>query len=379
MNQKINVPLGKPYTNAFEKKALLEVLASGWLTHGPKNKEFEKVFADYLGVKYALTVNSCASALFLALLAADIKGEVLVPSFTFVASANAIVNAGAKPVWVDIDYNTGNLDPIDAERKITPKTKAIMPVHYAGQSCRMDKIMVLAKKHHLVVIEDSAEAIGTKYKNKFTGSFGLGCFSFFPTKNITTGEGGMLTTNDQAVYEKAKALSGHGIASSTLEREKINRPWLRAATFSGYNFRMSNLLAAIGVEQMKKLDKMNKLRREHAGYLNKGLKKMTDKIDLPVENKNCYHTYQMYTIKLKDPSKREAFFKGMTDRGIGVSVHFDPPVHLQPYYLKNYPAKKGSLPVTEKVSNSIVTLPMYPGLTRKDLDFIIKAVKETVG
>lgn len=373
----IKVPLGRCFLGKEEEKAVIDVLRSGWLTHGPKNKEFEAVFAKYHKAPFALSVNSCASALHLALVASGItSGEVLVPSFTFVASANAIVNAGARPVFVDIDYDTCNIDAGDAARKITKKTKAIMVVHFAGQSCNMAAIMRLVRKHKLVLIEDSAEAIGAKFDGKLVGTWGVGCFSFFPTKNITTGEGGMLTTDNRDVYETAKAIAGHGIASSTLEREKINRPWLRAATFAGFNFRMSNILAALGVEQMKKLNKMNLLRRQHAKYLNKAFKKFSDRIDLPVEGEKCFHTYQMYTIKLKDSSKRDAFVKSMNEQGVGVSVHFDPPVHRHPYY-KNNPSAK-DLSVTEKVSESIVTLPMYPGLTKKNLDYIIRAVNRVL-
>lgn len=375
----ISVPLGKPYINSLEELAVVEVLRSGWLTHGPKNKEFEKIFAEYLGVNYALTVNSCASALLLAMKAANITGEVLVPSFTFVASANSIVNAGATPVFVDVNYDTCNIDIDDARRKITPKTRAIMVVHYGGQSCNMEAVLKLAEENGLIIIEDSAEAIGARFKNRLTGSFGIGCFSFFPTKNITTGEGGILTTNDPKIYNAAKALSAHGISSSTLDRERLNRPWLRSASHCGYNFRMSNILATIGVEQMKKLEEMNNLRREHSHYLTENLQKYANDLDLPIEDKNCYHVYQMYTVKLKDDTKRDAFFKRMTEKGVGISVHFDPPVHLHPYYLENYRVAEGTLPITEKISSSIITLPMFPGLTKEDLDFIIKSVGEVLG
>lgn len=374
------VPLGKPYLDSAEEQAMVEVLRSGWLTHGPKNKEFENNFAQYLGVNYALTVNSCASSLQLALMSANINGEVLVPSFTFVASANTIVNAGATPVFVDINYDTCNIDLADARAKITPQTQAIMVVHFAGQSCNMAETLKLAEEYKLKIIEDSAEALGSKFQNRLTGTFGIGCFSFFPTKNITTGEGGVLCTNDPEIYSKAKSLAGHGITSSTFDREKSNKPWLRAASYAGFNFRMSNLLAAIGVEQMKKLEEMNNLRRSHAQYLNENLKNFTNKIDLPVEAPDCYHVYQMYTIKMKDSAKRDAFIKGMTEKGIGVSVHFDPPVHLQPYYNENelFRVEEGKLPITEKISSSIVTLPMYPGLTKPDLDLIIKSIEKTL-
>lgn len=370
------IPLCRPYLDEKELEAVKEVFESGWLAEGPKNEELEKMFADYIGVKRAVTSNSCASALFLVVKALDIKGEVILPSFTFAASANAVETAGATPVFVDIDYNTCNIDVIKTEEKITPKTEAIMPVHFAGQSSKMDEIMNLAERYNLKVIEDSAEAVGAEFDGKKTGSFGIGCFSFFPTKNMTTGEGGMITTNDETLAEKIKTMASHGIPKSTLGREKDKKPWARSAIYAGYNFRMSNILAAIGVEQFKKLETMNELRREHAKYLNEGLKGVKQ-IDLPIEMAGCKHVYQMYTIKLKT-GNRDEFVLKLREAGIGASVHFDPPVHLQHYYQNKYNYKTGDFPITEKVSESIVTLPMYPALTQKDLDFIIDTIKKIV-
>jgi len=370
------IPLCVPYLDKRELEAVKKALSSHWLTHGPKNKEFEEMFAKYIGTKYAVSLNSCTSALHLALEALNIKGEVILPSFTFVASANAIVKAGATPVFVDIDYKTCNIDPDKIEEKITKKTRAIMPVHFGGQSCVMDRIMKIAKKHNLKIIEDSAETIGGTFKNKMTGSFGnVGCFSFFPTKNITTGEGGMITTDDESLAQKIRTLSGHGVAKTTAQRTKQQQSWYRAATMAGYNFRMSNILATIGVEQMKKLDKMNNLRRRNATYLNKHLQNIKN-IEIPFEAKNCKHVYQMYTIKVKDIDRDDLVLK-LKESGIEASVHFDPPVHLQPFYKKYY--KTSNLPITEKVAKSIITLPMFPQLTKKELDYIIKIIKKTYG
>jgi len=369
----MKIPLCKPFIGDEEIQLVQEVLKSGWLAHGPKTKQFEQDFAKCIGVKKAVSLNSCTSALYLALKALDIKGEIILPSFTFVASANAIVTAGAKPVFADIDYDTCNINPREIEKKITDKTEAIMPVHFAGQSCRMDEIMEIAEKNNLMVIEDSAEAIGATFKGKKTGSFGIGCFSFYPTKNITTGEGGMVTTNDEELANIISTLRAHGISSSTFEREKKQKPWLRAAVLAGYNFRLCDVLAAIGVVQLKKIDEMNEKRRKHAEYLSKNLK--SDKIDLPVEDKDCKHVYQMYTIKVKGIN-RTTFVRKLNDKGIQASVHFDPPVHLQPYYLNM--DCKGKLPVTEKVSDSIVTLPMYPSMTKEELDYIITSVEEAI-
>ncbi len=375
MRKENRIPLCVPNVDDNEIRLVTEVLRSGRLTYGPQNEIFEDRFAQYIGVKRAISLNSCTSALYLAILAQGITGEIIVPSFTFVASANAIVNAGATPVFAEVDYDTCNLDPLKIEDKITSRTQAIMPVHYAGQPCQMDKIMAIAKKRRLVIIEDSAETIGGKFAGKRTGSFGVGCFSFFPTKNLTTGEGGMITTNDEKLADRIRAYTAHGISKSTLEQKKES--WrTRAAVLPGHNFRMSNVLAAIGVEQLKKLDEMNESRREHAQYLNQRLSSI-DEIDLPVEKENCWHVYQMYTIKLKNFSRTE-FIQCLRQRGVTASVHFDPSVHLQPYYQREYGYRKGELPITEKVAASIVTLPLYPQLSRDELDIIVSSIKDVL-
>ena len=363
----MNIPLSRPSINNDDIAAVRKTLLSGWLAHGDKNHEFEEQMKELIGVKYALSLNSCTSALFLAIKALDLRGEILVPSFTFVASVNAIITAGCTPRFVDIEYNSCNMDMSKAEDKINPKTVAIMPVHFAGQSCDMEHLMKHARKYSLAVIEDSAEALGATFKGRLTGSFGIGCFSFFPTKNITTGEGGALTTNNKKVYETAKALSAHGILSSTFSREKGGKFWLRDAIFAGYNFRMSNILAALGTEQLKRLKEMNERRMKLAGIYNRHLD--SDLFDLPIEEKSRYHVYQMYTIKLKKIPRLD-FINVLRAKGVGVSVHFDPPVHLQRFYRRMY--AKEYLPVTEGVAKNIVTLPFYPGMKEREVLFISK-------
>lgn len=363
----MKIPLSKIYIDNNEINAVEQVLKSGWLTHGPKNEEFEKMFVDYIGVKQAITMNSCTSALQLAINAQGITGEIIVPSFTFVASVNAIITAGARPVFTDIEYDTCNIDALKIEKSISNNTQAIMVVHYGGQSCDMDPILDIARKHKLIVIEDSAETIGGEYKGKKTGSFATACFSFFPTKNITTGEGGMLTTNDDILAEKVRALKGHGILTTAS---------LRSADYAGYNFRMSNILAAIGVEQLKRIEELNARRREHAAYLTEKLSKIPE-IQTPVERKFNKHVYQMYTIKVGEEINRDEVVKGLRKAGIGASVHFDPPVHLQPFYKKAGHTGK-ELPVTEKVAKTIITLPMYPQLKIKELDYIINQVQKII-
>ncbi|MBI2027227.1 MAG: DegT/DnrJ/EryC1/StrS aminotransferase family protein [Deltaproteobacteria bacterium] len=369
------IPLCRPSLDQKELKAIEEVLNSGWLTEGPKNEEFEKNFAKYVGVSHAISLNSCTSALQLALEAYSITGEVLLPSFTFVASANAIVKAGATPVFVDIDERTCNVDPQKIVEKITSKTQAIMPVHFGGQSCDMASIMQIAQQFRLCVIEDSAETIGGEYHGKKVGSFGVGCFSFFPTKNMTTGEGGMLTTHDEDFAKRVRTLAGHGIEKTAHKRNADKHPWERDALMAGYNYRLSNILAAIGVEQLKKLDFMNQLRREHASYLNEHLH--FDEVDRPYEDPSCKHVYQMYTLKVKGVDRTQ-FVQKLREYGVGASVHFDPPVHLQSYYRQRYPIPSVHLPVTEKVARQIVTLPLYPSLTNSDLKNIVHSVEKTI-
>lgn len=356
-----------------ELNAIAAVLKSGWLAHGPNNHEFEHLFAEFLGVPHAVSLNSCASALFLAVHASGITGEVILPSFTFVASANAIVTGGAKCVFADINYDDCCIDIDHVEALITSKTEAIMPVHYAGQAADMERLSALASKHGLKIIEDSAEAIGATQNGKQTGSWGMGCWSFYPTKNLATGEGGMLTTSDSALADKARAIAGHGVASSTWAREKKEKPWLRAATYAGFNFRMSNILAALGVVQMKKLNRMNDSRRVHAAHYNKLLDQ--NLFDLPVEKPGRKHVYQMYTLKLKNID-RTKFLADLRGQGIGATVHFDPPVHTQPFYAELCNSSNLDLPVTNKVAATIATLPMYPTMTADDVGFVAHAANE---
>ncbi len=369
------IPLSRPFLDERESRAVLAVLESGWLAEGPKNAELEGLLASYIGVREAVSLNSCTSALFLALKAQDLRGEVILPSFTFVATANAVVTAGARPVFADVEPDTLNLDPADVERRITSRTQALLPVHFGGQSCDMEAILGIARRHGLAVIEDSAETLGGKYRGRMAGGFATGCFSFFPTKNITTGEGGLLTTDDAELAARVRALAGHGIPRSTCGKEKSDRPWHRSAALPGYNFRMSGLLAAIGVEQVRKVEAMNSLRRSHARRLSERLARV-EEVVLPVERPDCEHVYQMYTIRLRT-LERDSFLLRLRGMGIGASAHFDPPVHLQDHYRR---AGYGDarLPVTEEAARTIVTLPMFPQLREEEIDRIARSVEECI-
>jgi len=367
-----NVPLCRPALGEAERRAVLEVLDSGWLAHGPKNQELEQQFRDLTGAEFAIAMNSCASALQLALEGPEIRGEVILPSFTFVASVNAVVQAGATPVLVDIDPATRCVDPAAIEAALTPQTEAVMVVHYAGQLADMDAIGALCERRGLALIEDSAEAIGATHRGRVGGSFGLGCFSFFATKNITTGEGGMLTTSDAHVHERARALIGHGLETTTQERERAERPWRRVGRIAGYNFRMSNLLAAIGVEQMKRLEKLNAARGAIAERYLAELAPL-ERIERPVIAEHRTHVWQMFTILLHDLDRGE-LLRRLRSVGVGASVHFDPPVHLFPRYA-DARVGPGGLAHSESVAERIVTLPMFPDMDEDDVAHVVAALR----
>ncbi len=368
------IPLCIPSINNKEYQTVKKILKSKWLTHGKYNELFEKSFAEYLGVKYALSLNSCTSALELAIKANNLKttDEVIVPSFTWVASANAIINGGAKPVFCDSDLNTRNTTAENIEKCITKKTKALMIVHYGGQICEMDKILKLVKKYKIILIEDSAETIGSKWKNKMAGSFGIGCFSFFPTKNITTGEGGMITSNNKKFIDKCKLFIAHGIEKTTLQREKTKRPWIKVSILAGHNFRLSNLLAGIGYEQLKKLDKLNLQRKKIAKKYFEHLKDIYD-ITLPTTSKLATHTFQTFSI-LVPAKKREDLLLYLNSKGIGATVHFTPALHQQKLY-KKYIKKYIKLNNAEMIAARSISLPLYPGMKDKDIIYVSKNLK----
>ena len=370
------IPLGKPSIGSEEIKAVEKVLRSGWLVEGPNVKEFEKQIAEFVGTKYAVAVTSCTSALHLSLAAIGIGAgdEVIVPSFTFPATANAVVCQGGTPIFVDVDGVYHNIDPGKIEEKITERTKAIIPVHYAGHSADMDPIIEIAETYGLVVIEDAAEALGAEYKGKKVGCIGIGCLSFWAIKNMTTGEGGMITTNDEDIDRIARMMRGHGVFKGTWFREREKKPWERIQVELGYNFRMTDFQGAMGLVQLGKLEEMNRKRISHARYLNKRIGEF-DGITPPAVMEGCKHVYQMYTPTVEDEKIRNRIVESLRERDIGASVHFDPPTHLMPYYKEKYGYKEGMLPITEKTSKTILTLPMFPALKKEELHMMIDALE----
>lgn len=359
----IKVPIAKPIIGEEEIENVVEVLKSGMIAQGPKVMEFEEKFANWIGAKYGIATNSGTSALHVALLACGIGegDEVITTPFTFIASGNAIVYTGATPVFADIDLDTYTIDPDKIEDLITDKTKAILPVQLYGQAADMDKIREIAEKHDLKIIEDAAQAHGAEYNGEKVGTLGdMACFSFYPTKNMTTSEGGMITTNDEELAKKAQMFRAHG-ASERYHHDEI-----------GYNFRMTDIAAAIGLAQLKVIDEFNDKRISNADYLNEQLKDI-EGIVTPKSPDNYKHVYHQYTIRV-EKGNRDDWVEFLTNKGIGTGIHYPIPLYNQPIYKKL--GIEGDCPLAEKAADNVISLPVHPSLTKEDLNLVVDAVKE---
>jgi perosamine synthetase len=353
------IPIARPGIGVEEQEAVLRVLASGQLAQGPLVEEFESRFAEICGVRYAVAVSSGTAALHLALLAHGIGpgDEVITTPFSFAATANTIRLVGATPVLVDIEPDTYNIDPALVEAAITPKTKALMPVHLYGNLAAMDRLQPLVEKHGLILIEDACQAVAASYQGRMAGSFGTGCFSFYPTKNVTTGEGGAVTTNDPAIAEQVRLLRSHG------QRER----YVHVAI--GYNLRMTEMQAAIGNAQLKKLDQFTEKRIANAAFLDGHLSEI---VQTPVVRPGYRHVYHQYTIRI--PEGREAFAAALHERGVGSAVHYPRPIHQQPYYQETG-MHDISLPVAEAAAQQVLSIPVYPGLSQDELETVAREVR----
>jgi len=367
------IPLFKIYWGKEDVQMVSDTIKKGmyWAT-GPNVEKFEEAISKYVGTRYVTVFNSGTSALHAALLAHSIKrgDEVIVPSFTFIATANSPLFVGAKPVFAEIEDKTYGIDPEDVKEKITKKTRAIIPIHYGGCSCLIRELKEIAHDHDLILIEDAAESLGAAIKEKKVGTFGdSAMFSFCAPKVITTGEGGVVVTNSRDVYEKLKLIRSHGrveTADYFSSAEYMNYITL------GYNFRMSNITAALGIAQIRKIDKIIKMRRRNAEYLSKKLSKITE-ITLPDSPADYFHIYQMYTVRTSRERVRDELAKYLSKEGIMTKVYFSP-VHLTRFYKKEFGCRKGMLPNTERIAGQVLTLPMYPGLTRGEMDHITEKV-----
>lgn len=376
------IVFGAPRIEKDEIDEVVKTLKSGWIGTGPKTAEFEKMIAYYAGAKYAIAINSCTAALHLSMIAADIGpgNEVIIPAMTFCATANAVIHTGAKPVFVDIDKQTTNIDPLLIERAITKKTRAIIPVHFAGRPCGMDKILKIAKKYNLLVIEDAAHAIGAEYHSKKIGSIGdATCFSFYVTKNITTGEGGMVTTNNKEFADKIKICSLHGLTKDAWHRYSDKGYKHYQVIYPGFKYNMTDMQASLGIHQMKKIKKYQNIRDKYWKMYNTGLANLPLTLPAPPE-KNTIHAKHLFTILLDlDRLKisRDEFMDKLYKKSIGAGVHYIA-LNLHPYYQKTLGYKKGDFPNSEYISERTVSLPFSPKLTINDVERIIKEVRKII-
>ncbi|MDY9922950.1 DegT/DnrJ/EryC1/StrS family aminotransferase [Methanobacterium sp.] len=374
------MPFSRHSIGKEEINEVVDSLKSDWITTGPKTKEFEKNFKNFIGCNHAIAVNSCTAALQVALAAAGIKegDEVITSPLTFVATVEVIIHLKATPIFVDIEKNTFNIDINKIEEKISKKTKAIIPVHYGGHPCDMDRIMQIASDNDLIVIEDAAHAIGSKYKQNLVGNIGdVTCFSFYATKNLATAEGGMITTNNTELAEKMRILSLHGISKDAWKRYSSEGSWYYEIQDLGYKANMSDIEASIGIHQLKKFDLMQKRRKEIAMAYTKSFKDIKE-IKTPNVESYAEHAWHLYPIlintKLLNISRNE-FIEALKTENIGTSVHFIP-IHLHPYYLNNYGFKRGDFPVTESVYDMEISLPIYPRMSDEDVRYVINVIQK---
>jgi perosamine synthetase len=364
------IPVFRPQMMKEEiLRELEKIFDTGWIGLGPKTEEFEQKFANYIGARYAVGVNSATAALHLSNLALDIGpgDEVIVPSMTFVSTALAPLYCGGTPVFADIEEDTLCIDPADIEKKVTSRTKAIIPVHYGGHACRMDEIMEIARRHNLYVIEDAAHGCGGKYKNRMLGSIGImGCFSFHAVKNLPTGDGGMITTNDEKIYNDLKKLRWVGIDKGTWDRSaKKGYSWQYSIDKLGFKYHMNDITAVIGLAQLKVLDEHNLIRREYARKYDEAFKDVAW-IKTPVEKDYAYSCRHNYVVKV--PLRNE-LNEYLGTKGISTGVHYEPIHHF-----KVFGGTKADLPITERVWPRLLTLPLYPGMTKGELNKVVTEV-----
>jgi len=354
------IPVSKPDISQAEKTAVMEVLDSGILAQGPRTAKFEEAFAQRCNVKHAIAVSSGTTALHIALLANGIGpgDQVITTPFTFIASINAILYVGATPVFVDIDEASFNIDVSQIEAAITPKTRAILPVHLYGYMCDMDGLQRIAEQYDLKIIEDACQAVTATHRARFAGTFGTGAFSFYATKNLMCGEGGMITTNDDAVADLCKMIRNHG-----MKRRYYHE-------MVGYNFRTSDLLSAIGLEQLKRLPEFNEKRSRNAAFLSSRIESVTT----PTVKEGYGHVWHQYTVRVNGGRDRDAAVEQLGAAGIGTGIYYPIPAHHQPHVQ----AIVGdvALPVAERMAKEVISLPVHPQLSQADLDLIVTEVNK---
>jgi perosamine synthetase len=376
------IPFHRASFDEAEVQAVSEVVRSGWLTMGPKTSEFERQFKAYVGAQHAVAVASCTAALHLSLAAIGLSAgqEVLVPTTTFTSTAEVVTYFGARPVLVDIDPATMNIDPADAARRITPGTRAIVPVHFAGQPCDLEAITHLAEQHDLRVIEDAAHALPACYRGKRIGAISpLTAFSFYATKTLATGEGGMITTADDGLAERIRRLRLHGISRDAWKRYSSEGSWYYEVEEAGYKYNFTDLQAALGLVQLSKCDALWAARSQIAERYTRAFNELPT-LEAPSVSKDRTSAWHLYVLRLRPGLRitRNHFIELLRERGIGTSVHFIP-LHLHPFYRAAYGYRPGDFPHAEREYERCLSLPIYPGMTECDVGRVIEAVSEIAG
>lgn len=373
------IPFSRPWIDDTEIEAVSQVLASKWISSGNRVREFERAFAEYLGVKHAIAVSSCTAALHLSLVVAEIGSgdEVITTPYTFTATAEAIRYVGAKPVFVDVHPDTLNIDTGKIEQAITSRTKAILPVHIAGIPCDMDALRDISQSHNLMLIDDAAHAIPVEYKGQHIGAIGdLSAFSFYANKNLTTAEGGMITTNSDAFAKPLRTMRLHGIDKDAWARQSQRNIWRYDIATEGYKYNMTDIQAAMGLCQLMKLNKQHERRRNFAQIYQTELSKFPQ-IRTPVAPDNPReHAWHLYIIQLQT-GNRDAFVESLSEANIECSVHYIP-LHLFDFYQERYGYRVGDFPCAEAAFERVVSLPLHPGLTESDVHYVIDIINKTV-
>jgi dTDP-4-amino-4,6-dideoxygalactose transaminase len=376
------LPYCLPFIGEEEIAEVADSLRSGWVTTGPKVQGFEREFAAYAGAKHAVAVNSCTAALHVSLAALGVGpgDEVIVPTLTFCATANVVVHLGATPVIVDVDRNF-HIDPDAVRRAIGARTKAIIPVHYGGQACALREILEVAGRHGIPVVEDAAHAAGAEYAGSRIGAHGrAACFSFYAIKNMTTGEGGMITTNDDGLAARLRLLSLHGMSRDAWKRYTEAGSWYYEVLEPGYKYNMTDIQAALGIHQLRRLDGFIRRRQEIAALYDEAFSDLRE-ILLPARLPGRNHTFHLYPIRIEAGRlqlNRSEFIEQLRARNIGTSVHFIP-LHRHPYYRKRFGYSPQQFPVAEEIYRGLLSLPLYPKMTDRDAGDVVAAVREVIG
>ena len=376
------IPYNLPDITEAEIDEVVDTLRSGWIAKGPRTIKFEKEFAEYLGAKHAIAVNSCTAALHISLLTQNIGpgDEVITTPMTFASTASTILHCGAKPVFADIDYRTGCIDPDEVEKKITPRTKAIVPVHYSGQVCDLDRIYELADKHGLYVSEDAAHALWSRYKGRLIGNGlrGAASYSFYATKNLATGDGGMLVTDRDDIAERARILVGQGMSHNAWNRYAKGGSWKYDIVEPGYKYNMFDIQAALGLVQLSRLEEMQKRRLEIAAVYQEEFGKI-DAVEPPFVPEfatHCWHLYVLRVLPELLTIDRDQFIVELNERNVGTSVHFIPTHTMTAFRKLGW--KEGDFPMTEKHFERIISLPLYPSMTDEQVRYVVAAVRDIV-